>query len=145
MTQSSPFAFIDGALDRADHLRDDPDTLAALWPQARVVLLDDEGRASADDHDALLAPTGEMLGGGPGTAIFLGLREGDEAWFALPARATAFVAASRADLRTAATRWPAFDSTVFAQARAMLHWHARHRFCSACGFELAFVRAGWLG
>ena len=27
----------------------------------------------------------------------------------------------------------------------MLHWHARHRFCGACGGELAFVRAGWLG
>jgi NAD+ diphosphatase len=145
MTQSSPFAFIDGALDRADALRDRPEALAALWPHARIVLVDDDGHALAGDTGALHAPTGAALGGGPGTAIFLGLRDGDEAWFALPARATAFVAASRTDLRTAATRWPAFESTVFAQARAMLHWHARHRFCGACGGELAFVRAGWLG
>ena len=30
MRRASPFAFVDGALDRADALRDDPDTLAAL-------------------------------------------------------------------------------------------------------------------
>ena len=140
----SPFAFVDGALDRADHLRDDPDTLASLWSQARVVLLEDDGRALCDDGGVLFAPSGATLGGGPGTAIFLGLREG-QAWFAQSAKTTAFDAPLRTDLRSAATQWPAFDSTVFAQARAMLHWHARHRFCGACGGELAFVRAGWLG
>ena len=142
--EGSPFAFIDGALDRADHLRDAPDALAARWPRARIVLLDDEGRALADAEGALHAPTGDELGGGPGTAIFLGLRD-DEAWFAQSLATTSIAEPHRMDLRSAATRWPAFDATVFAQARAMLHWHARHRFCSACGFELAFVRAGWLG
>jgi NAD+ diphosphatase len=143
-SEASPFAFIDGALDRADALRDDPEALAHLWPQARIVLLDDEGRALADASGALHAPRGSDLGGGPGTAIFLGLR-GDEAWFAQPAASVAFDAEGRTDLRTAATRWPAFDATVFAQARAMLHWHACHRFCGACGGDIAFVRAGWLG
>jgi NAD+ diphosphatase len=51
----------------------------------------------------------------------------------------------RVDLRIAAAAWPARDATAFAQARAVLHWHARHRFCGACGGELAYVRAGWLG
>jgi NAD+ diphosphatase len=141
---ASPFAFVDGALDRADQLRDDPDTLAGLWPQAHIVLLDEEGRAFADASGALRAPTGAELGGGPGTAVFLGLRDGN-AWFAQSAATSAFETETRLDLRSAATRWPAFDSTVFAQARAMLHWQARHRFCSACGGPLAFVRAGWLG
>ena len=140
----SPFAFIDGALDRADALRDDADALARLWPDARIVLLDDDGRALADAAGGLCAPDGATLGGGPGTAIFLGLRNG-QAWFAQPASTVAFDAAARIDLRTAATRWPAFDATVFAQARAMLHWHARHRFCGACGGAMAYVRAGWLG
>ena len=56
-----------------------------------------------------------------------------------------FEAPGRIDLRSAATQWPTFESTVFAQARAMLHWHARHKFCGVCGGELGFVRAGWLG
>jgi len=140
----SPFAFVDGALDRADHLRDDSDALTRLWPSACIVLLDVEGRALADANGALRAPTGAELGGGPGTAIFLGL-QGEQAWFAQTAETTSIVSDMRVDLRSAAARWPAFESTLFAQARAMLHWHARHRFCGACGGEMAFVRGGWLG
>jgi NAD+ diphosphatase len=139
---------VDGALDRADALRDDADALVALWPRARVLLVEDDGRALADGDGALFAPTGTQLGGGPGTAVFLGLR-GDEPWFAQRA-ATAgpgvlAEAPLRTDLRSAAALWPARDSTAFAQARAVLHWHARHRYCGACGGELGFVRAGWLG
>jgi NAD+ diphosphatase len=143
-----PFAFVEGALDRADALRDDPAALAALWPQACVVLLEDDGRALADAAQGLFAPDGDAIGGGPGTAIFLGLRDG-RGWFAQRAATIApdvvEAAPQRIDLRSAAAAWPAFDATVFAQARALLHWHARHRHCGACGGELDFVRAGWLG
>lgn len=146
----SPFAFVDAALDRADALRDDPDALAKLWPPARVILLEDDGRALAqvaqgtDAAPGLFAPTGAAIGGGPGAAIFLGLREGS-GWFAQRAATAALDAPQRMDLRTAARHWPAFEATVFAQARAVLHWHARHRYCGACGSELDFIRAGWLG
>ena len=59
MTQpASPFAFVDGALDRADHLRDDPAALDALRHDAGVIVLDADGRALADAvdlaHDDLL-------------------------------------------------------------------------------------------
>lgn len=141
---ASPFAFLDGALDRADHLRDDADALAALWARSRVILLEDDGRALAAADRTLQAPRGSDLGGGPGTAIFLGLREG-EGWFAQRAATVAFDAPERVDLRAAASHWPAFEATAFAQARAVLHWHARHRYCGVCGGELAFVRGGWLG
>ena len=145
----SPYAFIDGALDRADALRDDPRALATLWPAARIVLLDDDGRALADAQRQLFAPTGSELGGGPGIAIFLGLRDG-VAWFAQRVAtanpgAIAPAAWQRVDLRSAATHWPPFEATVFAQARAVLHWHARHRHCGVCGSQLDFERAGWLG
>ena len=144
----APFAFVEGALDRADHLRDDPDALAALWPQARVVLLDEDGRALADAAQRLYAPRGDQLEGDVSrrlaSAIFLGLRDGI-GWFAAQARMAHPDALHRIDLRSAASVWPAFDATVFAQARAVLHWHARHRHCGACGGEIDFVRAGWLG
>jgi NAD+ diphosphatase len=139
-----PFAFVEGALDRADHLRDQSEALAGLWPRARVLLLDDDGRALADAAQRLHAPEGDSLGGIPASAVFLGLQDGC-AWFAARAAMVELDAPQRVDLRSAANLWPAFDATVFAQARAVLHWHARHRYCSACGGELEFVRAGWLG
>jgi NAD+ diphosphatase len=143
-TNGTPFAFIDGALDRADHLRDAADALAALWPRARVLLLDVDGRAFADPSQQLFTATGAELGGVPASAVFLGMRDG-AAWFAANASSVDIDAPHRVDLRSAASLWPAFDATAFAQARAVLHWHARHRYCGACGGELQFVRAGWLG
>ncbi len=138
------FAFVEGALDRADHLRDNPDALATLWPQARVVLIDEEGRALTDASQQLFAPRGSALADMPSTAIFLGTQE-EHGWFAARAADVAANAPLHIDLRSAASAWPAFEATLFAQARALLNWHARHRFCGACGGEIDFVRAGWLG
>jgi NAD+ diphosphatase len=142
--QRPSFAFVEGALDRADHLRDDPDALATLWPQARVVLIDEEGRALTDASQQLFAPRGSTLANMPPAAIFLG-RSGEHGWFAARAEDVAANAPERIDLRNAASAWPAFEATLFAQSRALLNWHARHRFCGACGGQIDFVRAGWLG
>lgn len=144
----TPFAFVDDGLDRADALRDQPDALARLWPGARVLLLDDDGRALADEAGGVHVVEGRRLGGGPGTAIFLGLRDG-QGWFAQRAAtaspAVVATAPQRVDLRRAAAEWTSLESTAFAQARAVLHWHARQRHCGDCGGELGFVRGGWLG
>lgn len=136
------FAFIADPLDRSDALRDDADALTRLWPAARIVLVDAEGQCLADAQGVLFAPRGADVGGGPGIATFLGLR-GDEAWFALPTEAVDDTAPQRIDLRSAAAAWPAFESTLFAQARALLHWRARNRHCGSCGGALVFARGGW--
>ncbi len=138
------FAFAGDPLDRADHLRDQPERLFERWPQARVIVLDREGQAFADEQGALAAPLGEVLGGGPGTAIFLGLR-GDAAWFAQEADTVPFDAPRRTDLRRAAAQWPAFEAGVFALARAMFYWRSRNRHCGLCGGEVEFRRAGYQG
>jgi NAD+ diphosphatase len=138
-----PFAFVADPLDRADALRDDPVALARLWRDARVILLDADGQALADTDLQLHTHAGASLGDMPATAVFLGLRDG-HAWFA-DETDSADDALLRIDLRRAAGLWPDADATVFAQARALLHWHARHRHCGACGGAIDFVRAGWLG
>lgn len=138
----TPFAFIDAALDRADALRDDANTLTTLWPHARVVLIDAQGHALGNAQQQLLAPAGAELGEQMPSALFLGLRD-TQAWFAAPAEHAQLPAAHPVDLRTAAAHWPAFQSTLFAQARALLHWHARTRHCAACGGVLRYMRAGW--
>ena len=145
--RAAPFAFIEAALDRAENLRDDADALARLWAGGRVLVVDAEGRAQATADGALLAPRAADLAGGPDDALFLGLH-GSEGWFAVRAEDVAGALAGDTqpvDLRSAAAQWPDFEATAFAQARALLHWRARHRHCGACGGTLAFRRAGWLG
>lgn len=139
------FAFVGAPLDRAEHLRNSPSALAALWPQARLLLLDAEGNALAAADDALLTVEGAAVAPAlPEDAVFLGLH-GERGWFALPAEQAGIDAPGRINLRGAAAAWPLRESTAFAQARAVLHWRSRHRYCGACGGPLAFARAGWLG
>ncbi|TWT19147.1 NAD(+) diphosphatase [Luteimonas marina] len=140
----SPFAFLDGALDRAEYLRSDAARLAALWPAARVLLLDGEGRALADAEGGPRLDAGADHADARDAAVLLGL-DGEQAWFALPLAEAASPDLPRIDLRSAAASWPVREATAFAQARAVLHWRARHRYCGACGGALRFERAGWLG
>lgn len=153
-TPPAPFAFVESegacraALDRADHLRNDDDALNGLWPQARVLLLDADGRALADPDGGLCAPTGRELSDGPGgvgAAVFLGLDDGGIGWFSLESTLVAFDAPNRIDLRSAAAQWPMFEASVFAQARALQHWRSRNRYCGVCGGEVALARGGWQG
>lgn len=109
-----------------------------------MIVLDVDGRAHADADGSLRALSGAELGGGPGITTFLGLRDG-QGWFAAEADTLAVQSPQRMDLRSAAARWPAWQASVFAQARALQHWHQRHRHCSACGHVMQFLRAGWLG
>ena len=59
------FAFAGEPLDRADRLRDDADALARLWPQARVIVLDADGNALADEDGRLLRTDRRGLSAGP--------------------------------------------------------------------------------
>jgi NAD+ diphosphatase len=156
MNTRPPFAFTPtgpgdlpvAALDRADRLRADGAALTALWPKARVILLDDNGHALVDAGRGLLAPCGSEISEGPGgvgATTFLGLDPEGGAWFSLDAALTAFRAPDTLDLRSAAALWPMREAAVFAQARAMQHWHRRNRHCGACGGEVALEHAGWLG
>ncbi|MDY0979729.1 MULTISPECIES: NAD(+) diphosphatase [Stenotrophomonas] len=138
------FAFTTDPLERADTLRDDADALLRLWPQAHVLVLDPDGRALAGNDGQPLALTGAQVGGGPGTAIFLGLR-GEQAWFSVESAAVDIAAPQRVDLRESATTWSAADASAFCYARGMSYWQSRTRFCGVCGGAVAFTRGGFIG
>ena len=133
------FAFIAEPLDRADHLRNDEAALAVLRTRARCIGVDGEGRTAVDAQDGLQMLPGELAD----DAVFLGM-QGDQPWFA---RLIAQWPEGRRtlDLRAAAMQWPAFESTLFAQARAVLRWRSQHRHCPVCGGGLTFSRGGWQG
>ncbi len=140
----SGFSFTTEPLERADTLRADAEALLRLWPQAHVLVLDVDGRAFADAQGQPLALTGAQLGGGPGTAIFLGLR-GEQAWFSVDAAGIDVSAPQRVDLREAAVSWSAADATAFCYARGMSYWQSRTRFCGVCGGAVLFSRGGFIG
>lgn len=141
---TSSFAFVDGALDRADDLRDDQDRLAALWPAAGIIALDADGRALTDADARLTEFDPAALATGSPPHTFLGLRA-DRAWFLVEAGDAGLAAPGRIDLRRAAAQWPHWQATLFAQARALQHWHRQHRYCGVCAGPLRYRRAGWLG
>ncbi len=75
------FAFVEGALDRADALRDNDEALLTYWHNARVILVDAEGKTRVDADGRLQSVRGGDLADDHRHALFLGMRE-DEAWFA---------------------------------------------------------------
>jgi NAD+ diphosphatase len=82
--------------------------------------------------------------------VFLGLEE-DAGRFAIGlASATVEVLKERPDLLVTDLRALAVQGLVapdhlppIAEAKALLHWHGRHRYCANCGAATAMVHAGW--
>ena len=133
------FAFANGGLDRAAHLRETPEALDALWLRARVLRLDAESRALDGPAREDWSPGGAIGTERPDEAVFLGML-GSDALFAVerPAEGQATT-----DLRRAGLDWPDDEASVFAAAAGLLNWRRRSRHCGACGGENAFRQAGW--
>ncbi|HEU0156086.1 MAG TPA: NAD(+) diphosphatase [Stellaceae bacterium] len=95
---------------------------------------------------------------GTGEVVFLGVVE-ERAHFALdlsavetpldllrPAAAAGLEGAGLrfADLRQLAGRLDGREGALLALARAMLYWHARHRYCGLCGSPTRSEEAGYM-
>lgn len=139
------YAFRHPGLDRAEHLREDRAALAARWPAAQVLVVDVEGQLRhppGDDAAPRFCTAVALAAELPPTAAFLGLH-GETPYFALAAEALPELPTATIDLRSAAARWPELPASAFAQARALLFWQQRNRFCGACGHATTFGRGGY--
>ncbi|TCM17328.1 NAD+ diphosphatase [Novosphingobium sp. PhB165] len=137
-----PIAFSGAHLDRADHLRNDPQALAAARNgSARLLRL--------DGLDAVLAGSGALLWDGIDRAapdselIFLGL-DGEAACFAeVPA------AQPLSGPHATPVNWhvmavlPPHELAAYGTARSLVSWHGRHRFCAVCGSPTVLAKGGW--
>lgn len=147
--------FAHGALDRSAQMRARPEIVDALRraPEARFyafcgdnAVLKREGEAARP----LLTAAEVPLPGRHGEVIFLGRDEeagrfavliDPEAEEILKDEAGYLLIGLRAlalDGRTS----PA-DLGAIAQGKAMLHWHATHRFCAKCGQPSHVAEQGW--
>jgi len=137
--------YTDSVLDRAAELRHDPAALAALEadPRARALVIGGElvvvrKGAPLNDPAFTLAQAGALAP--PRERAFLGRRD-DAPLFAVAIDPDAAAALKgRDDLLVTDLRSIATGALVaqehlppLAEAKALLGWHARHRFCSKCG------------
>jgi NAD+ diphosphatase len=147
--------YVASRLDRAADRRADAAAIAALGRDAlsRSYLIGSELvalRKMSCGHDPLFGVEETRGLGNPAEAIFLGLLDG-VARFATPL-APAAIETLKArgdidlvDLRSIAVRGllESDHLAALAEGKALLNWHARHRFCSNCGAATHTVEAGW--
>jgi len=135
--------FTGSPLDRADHLRQDPNALAAAMGDWRAKLLRlDLGFVPDVGDDGTLRWTSLADAPADSEIVFLGFIEGKPHF-------AAFVEGMRAPAGRPAAMFAMLDrlradeAATYAAARSVLDWHSRHRFCANCGTATAMFRAGW--
>jgi NAD+ diphosphatase len=144
------YIFGGNPLDRVSERRRDPEWIAGLLAQSasRILALHDlkpvVHRSSAP---ALawqpLGPWRQAIDAGA-TLIFLGLADG-QAYFAIDAGGAApGDGLELADARALAPEIPQGEASILAEARALIDWHNRHRFCAQCGTPTNIESAGWM-
>ena len=135
-------AFSGSPLDRADHIRVDPEALAGLmnW-RARVLLLD--GLLPGVDE------TGGLVWGSladvPEEAelVFLGMLDGKAHFVPVPAEGAEGPAYAMPRAWQLMSLLAPADLAIYGGARSLADWHARHRFCARCGAPTKLVKGGW--
>jgi NAD+ diphosphatase len=142
-------------IDRAAERRTDAAALAALEsdPRGRSYVVGGELvvlRKAAEVHDPLFTPAEARGLGRTVEVVFLGLMEGAPRFAVAldPAAAEALKTRDEfvvTDLRSIAVGGLVESDHLppLAEGKAVLHWHARHRFCSNCGAASNVVEGGW--
>ena len=136
------FAFQHNGLERAEPLRSHPQRLDELWITAVVIVLNDQGEACSLSAEQYFYPAHKISIQRPDQATFLGLHL-EQSYFAMPIEMVQKSAIDTINIRSAASIWPSLQSTIFAQAKALLHWHSQSKFCGRCGSLLAIQTAGY--
>ncbi len=146
--------YTESRIARAAELRTDAATIAALQADVRagVYIMGGEMivlRKGAANEALFNVAEAAALGAATET-VFLGLIDGAPRFGAGLAPAAIEALKARDDLVVTDLRSIAVQGLVqpeqlppIAEAKAVLHWHTRHRYCSNCGALSHAVDAGW--
>jgi NAD+ diphosphatase len=140
-------AFTGNPLDRASAQRADPDWIAAQKARADALFLPiwQTKPLRVGARAGFLAA--DFIGlSGDSFCVFLGRRDGRPYFAAaMPDSTDAPLngLGEFCDMRTLAFVLPAEDTAIAGQAKALLDWHARHRFCARCGAQTAPTDGGY--
>ncbi|MDD2859305.1 MAG: NAD(+) diphosphatase [Candidatus Nanopelagicales bacterium] len=139
-------------LDRAGHLRTDPQFVADLLSADTRVMWVHQGEAPIDadaDATALLLMSGTQaaaaLGDSAATLTFLGLDPDGVAYVALHVDDRALVPGQQfwMGLRDAGRDLPDVQASAFVSAVGIDNWRRKHQHCTVCGGVLEVGSAGW--
>ena len=134
--------FAGGTLDRADQVRVNPDKLRAAMMNPRAKLLKLDGLNPVFDDYGDLAWGAAYEASPDNDLLLLGI-EDDTPFFAeLNGAGDAGPAANRALWQTLGSL-PADQAAIYATARSLVDWHARHKFCAQCGKPTESRKGGW--
>ncbi len=146
------YCFGGNPLDRASERRNDREWIATLLgdPETRILALRDlkpftRGKAAPALDWQPVAPWRDQIDAGA-PLIFLGLGDG-RAHFAIDATGANVapdIDTELMDVRALAPAIAAGEAAILAEARSLLDWHARHRFCAQCGSPTNVASAGWV-
>ncbi len=135
-------AFAGQPLDRADHLRTDQARIAELR-NGDGLLLQLEGLLPELGDAGSLAWLPVADAAQDAELVFLGLL-GEQALFAaVPTEGDPDPAYAHRKTWGAIAQLESDDLAIFAAARSVLDWHARHGFCARCGHPTALAKGGW--
>ena len=146
------YCFAGNPLDRVSQRRRDAGWIASLLddPETRVLPL--HGLKPQIRHSSAAAlgwqsvePWRPLIDSGS-TLILLGIRD-RRAYFAIdatPAEAPASEDTVLMDARAAAPTIESGEAAILAEARSLIDWHARHRFCAQCGTPSVVASGGWV-
>jgi NAD+ diphosphatase len=132
----------------ADRLRDSNSRVVPFWQLNPFILAARTQQTMAEV--GWLRPDALDLSDG-GTTVFLGLDRDGSAYFAHdisawpdPERTGPLAGlGSFEELRGISARLDGGDAAILAQAKALIDWHARHRFCGQCGMATSLQDAGY--
>jgi NAD+ diphosphatase len=145
------YCFGGNTLDRVGERRDDTKWIAKLLgdPDTRILPLRElkpftRGTTAPALDWQPVAPWRDQIDTGA-SLIFLGLGDG-RAHFAIDAtgaKVAPDVDTELVDVRVLAPTIAQGEAAILAEARSLLDWHARHRFCAQCGSPTTMASAGW--
>jgi NAD+ diphosphatase len=146
------YCFGGNPLDRASERRGDREWIVTLLadPDTRILALRDlkpftrGTRTPALDWQPVAQWRDQIDAGA--TLLFLGLGDG-RAHFAIDATGTSVASdidTELVDVRVLAPAIATGEAAILAEARSLLDWHSRHRFCAQCGSATRVASAGWV-
>jgi NAD+ diphosphatase len=146
------YCFAGNPLDRVSQRRQDAGWVTSLLEDPATRVLPLHGLKPPVRHSSATAldwqsvtPWRQLIDSG-NTLILLGIRDG-RAFFALDAGSTEVPSDNGSivmDSRAAAPIIDGGEAAILAEARSLIDWHARHRFCAQCGTPSAVVSGGWV-